>query len=330
MTRQILLLMAVLVLSGCRQVSNDAAGLQPNYIATSVGRVDAQDEARHLVAATDGVISHVGVRRGERVLRGQRLLTIDCGPRQSLATAQAANARRAADAAVTAADGARLEEVQMARAKREGALSLVADAQDRLNRALGLQGSGFITSREIAARQNAVLAAQASADAAGAQLLMLTNGPRTSEVASAAAAASAARSEAAGALTLVRQSDLTSPIDGTVLQILRQSGEASGAGQAAALIIVGDMSRLIVRAEVNERDAAKVRLQQPADVWVEGSGPRWRGRVVEMASVMGRRTARSLDPSDRFDRDTREVMIDFNGPSPPPLVGLRVMVGLLQ
>ncbi len=50
---------------------------------------------------------------------------------------------------------------------------------------------------------------------------------------------------------------------------------------------------------------------------------------VELANVMGRRTARSLDPTDRFDRDTREALIGFEQGSPPPLVGLRVMAGFL-
>ena len=57
---------------------------------------------------------------------------------------------------------------------------------------------------------------------------------------------------------------------------------------------------------------------------------RWRGRVTSLSSVMGRRSARSLDPTDRFDRDTRDAVISFDGPAPPALVGLRVMVGILR
>jgi hypothetical protein len=45
---------------------------------------------------------------------------------------------------------------------------------------------------------------------------------------------------------------------------------------------------------------------------------------------MGRRSARSLDPTDRFDRDVREVFVDFDAGQSnlPTLVGLRVMVGV--
>ena len=93
------------------------------------------------------------------------------------------------------------------------------------------------------------------------------------------------------------------------------------------MIVVGDMTRRIVRAEVSDRDAARAHVGQTVDVWIEGQPQRWTGHVASMARVMGRRSARSLDPTDRFDRDVREAFIEFDGGMPPALVGLRVMVG---
>jgi hypothetical protein len=85
---------------------------------------------------------------------------------------------------------------------------------------------------------------------------------------------------------------------------------------------------MIAKAEITDRDAWSVRQGMAADIWVDGSAQRWRGRVVALSGQMGRKTARSLDPSDRFDRDTREAWIAFDGPPPPAVVGLRVYVGL--
>ena len=110
--------------------------------------------------------------------------------------------------------------------------------------------------------------------------------------------------------------------------LLRREGEFSGATAGTPLIVVGDVSRLMARAEINERDAALVRPGQAAEIWVEGQPKRWAGRVTHLASVMGRRSARSLDPTDRFDRDVREAFVAFDGAAPPALVGLRVTVGL--
>jgi HlyD family secretion protein len=158
----------------------------------------------------------------------------------------------------------------------------------------------------------------------------LQAGARGSEIAEANAAARAANADISVAQSLAAQCTLKSPISGHVLQVLRREGEFSGASQGTPLIVVGDLSQLIVRAELNERDAAKVREGQAATVWVDGKAERWKGRVTEMAGVMGRRSARSLDPTDRFDRDVREVFIAFDNAPPPALVGLRVTVGLAK
>ena len=144
----------------------------------------------------------------------------------------------------------------------------------------------------------------------------------------AAADADAAAQSASAMTALQEQCTLRSPIDGQVLQILRREGEFSGASQGVPLIVVGDVSRLIVRAEINERDVAAARVGGTVDVWLDGSNQRWHGRITEIAGVMGRKSARSLDPTDRFDRDMREAFVTIDGPMPPALVGLRVMVGL--
>ena len=125
----------------------------------------------------------------------------------------------------------------------------------------------------------------------------------------------------------LHQCELRSPVDGQVLQVLRREGEFSGASQGTALLVVGDMRRQIVRAEVGERDIAGIARGSPAEVWIDGSPRRWKGHVTELAAVMGRRSARSLDPTDRFDRDVREAIIQIDDPDLPPVAGLRVTVG---
>ena len=115
-----------------------------------------------------------------------------------------------------------------------------------------------------------------------------------------------------------------------MLKVLRREGEFSGASTGTPLVVVGDLSTMIVRTELIDRDAARVAVGQKAEVWLDGDPKRWHGHVIEAASLMGRRTSRSLDPTDRFDRDVREVLVAFDGPAPPALVGLRVNVGFLK
>ena len=322
----------MLLLNGCDAAASADGARKPAsqnvYLATSVGRVDSESEARQLVAAADGVIRRLHVSRGDRVSAGQVLLSVACAPRDAVAQARDADAARLTAAARTVLEGARLQELDAAAQKVTSAQALHADAADRLAQARALAEKGFISRRELAARENALTGATAALAAAQADASLVRSGARTTEKQEAVAAQRAAQAEARAAGALAGQCSLRSPIDGQVLQILRREGEFSGASQGTPLIVVGDLSRLIVRAEITERDAARVRIGQAADVWIEGASPRWHGRVESMAQVMGRRSARSLDPTDRFDRDVREAFIQLEGPLPPALVGLRVMVGV--
>lgn len=334
--RMFSIILLPLVLSGCEQARSAspdesatalAAG-QSGFVTTSVGRVDSAGEARQLVASADGMIRSVLVERGQRVHAGQVLLTVDCGPRLAASAARRAQAEQLGAAADTVLAGPRAQQVEMAGQSVRIAQAARADAADRLDQARSLAGQGFISRRELAARQNALTAADAALHEAMAQASLVAAGPRASERRGALAGARAAGQDAAAAVAQADQCNLRSPIDGEVLQILRREGEFSGASQGTPLIVVGDMTHLVVRAEINERDAAGVKVGQRAEVWIEGSATRWPGHIGSLAQVMGRRSARALDPTDRFDRDVREAFVVLDGPLPPALVGLRVMVGV--
>jgi HlyD family secretion protein len=323
---------AALPLSGCQVSGEEQAMAQspnarPRYSVTAVGRIDSMHEARNLVASVDGVIDAVHISRGDAVRAGQQLMTIDCGPRRSSERASAARAAEASAAARTVAQGSRQEDILAAQQQVAIARAARDEAADRLAQAEALAPRGFVAQRELTARRHAMQAAEAELAAAGFAASRIAAGPMQSERMAANAAASAARADAQTAQTLSDQCRLTSPIDGRVLQILRREGEFSGASQGSVLAIVGDLSQAMVRAEISDRNAAAVQSGQRADIWIEGEPRRWRARVSELASVMGRRSARSLDPTDRFDRDVREALLVFDGDAPPVIVGLRVMVG---
>jgi multidrug resistance efflux pump len=317
------------LLAGCSKPVAEAAPLAGSpWLATAVGRIDSMSEARHLVASTDGVIDAVLVERGQAVRRGQVLLQVSCRPKQLEADARLADAAALDASAVTLRAGARAEDLAAAEAVVSEAQASLLDSQQRLDLARALIEDGFISAREVDARTNARDVAAARLAAARSRFNLLQSGARKSELAERSAASRSAHDTAKAARSSAALCAVRSPIDGQVLQVLRREGEHSGANQGVPLIVVGDMSRLIVRAEISERDVAAVSTGQAVDVWIEGTGTRWQGAITHLASIMGRRTARSLDPTDRFDRDTREAIIAFQGTAPPALVGLRVSVGI--
>ncbi len=328
---RVLILVTLVMLCGCDIASSSAAKpFKSPYIATAVGRVDARADARNLVASADGVIETLAVKIGDAVTANQRLMQISCGARDAMIDVRAAGAKEASARRDLTNNGARPEDVSAAQAELRVHQANISDAKDRLTRAQALIPRGFVSGRTIVGLENEIGAYEAKSAAAAATLAALQNGSRAEEKRQASAALAVAKAQTRMARASNDECYVRSPISGTVLQILRQPGEFSGASQGSPLIIVGDLSQMTVRAEVTDRAAAAINLGQQATVWIDGQSGKWRGRVVRLADVMGRRTARSLDPTDRFDRDVREVLIDFPGVAPPRLVGLRVNVGFHQ
>jgi multidrug resistance efflux pump len=321
-----LALLALSLVAACDAAPSGLSPTSAAYVATAVGRIDSANESRRLVAAVDGVIARIPIRRGDHVAADQTLARIDCAPRDADVRVAAAAASEAAANARRVQEGARPEEIAAARAEVDAAAAEARDGRQQRELADALVVRGFLARREADARRNQSDEADARLALAHARLALLEDGPRRTEVSAAQAGARAALDRLSRARALRDQCVIRSPIDGVVLSVLKREGEASGASDSAPVVIVGDLAHLIVRAEVNERDAERVYPGQRVDLWTDGAA-HWRGRVTRVAGIMGRRTARSLDPSDRFDRDVLEAFIKIDGASPPALVGLRVTVG---
>ena len=147
------------------------------------------------------------------------------------------------------------------------------------------------------------------------------------EVAVAQASVNVAEQELALAKASYSECEIRSPIAGQVLRIDAREGEHTQ-GQIAS-VTVADLTLIKVRVEVDERDAALVSLGDRADIWINGRSERSEGHVVSLAGVSGRRSARTFDRADRFDRDVIEadLFIDRPDPSLPHVIDLRVQVG---
>ena len=97
------------------------------------------------------------------------------------------------------------------------------------------------------------------------------------------------------------------------------------------ILTMADTSWLRVRAEVDERDVARVfagqRVVIRADGWQDAGVP---ARVSRVSSQMGRKTVRTGDPADKGDRDVLEVLVDLDRQDPRLVVGLRVTALFLE
>ena len=327
MAREVVLL-AVLLLGGCDAVGAASAAPAAPYLLTASGRIDARSEARTLVAELDGIIAAVFVERDAAVRAGQPIMRLACADRHAALMVARAEAAAADARARLVAAGPRHEDRDVANARADEARADLRDAHDALARAEALLARGFVSKRRLEELAASETARRARLAAAEADVAIKKAGSRRDERAAADALAAAARAGIAAQAAMVDKCTLRSPIDGVVLQLLKREGEFSAGSSGAPVAVVANLDAIIVRAEIIETDAARAAIGQSVDVWIDGDKRRWSGTITGIAGLMGRRTARSLDPSDRFDRDVREAIIGFSGAQPPAIVGLRVNIGV--
>jgi HlyD family secretion protein len=140
-------------------------------------------------------------------------------------------------------------------------------------------------------------------------------------------ALAAARADVTLAEVAIERSRIRTPIDGTVLQVNSKVGEMLAPSPENIAVTLGDLSALRVRAEVEERDIAKMRIGQRVVVRAPAySGQEFEGKVTRVAEVLAPpRLGSGSGPRKPNDIDVLEVMIDLDG-QPPLLPGMRVDV----
>jgi HlyD family secretion protein len=145
--------------------------------------------------------------------------------------------------------------------------------------------------------------------------------PTRPEVALTAARADLSLAEAALEKTRIRAATA-----GTVLQVSAKAGETIAPSPEIALLVMGNLSSLRVRAELEERDLGKVRVGQAAVVRSDAfPGKDFEGKVTFLAQSLGPSRLGQRGPRKPVDVDVLEVLIELAG-NPPLLPGMRVDV----
>ena len=110
---------------------------------------------------------------------------------------------------------------------------------------------------------------------------------------------------------------IRSPIDGTVLHAYLHPGELVSIYFDRPILSLGDLSKLYVRAEIDEADVAKVKPGLPAYVTAAAYGDeRFPGRVIRVGQTLGKKKVYTDDPKERVDTKVLEVLIALDTPGP--------------
>jgi HlyD family secretion protein len=141
---------------------------------------------------------------------------------------------------------------------------------------------------------------------------------------SAESAVSAARTEVRMAEALLDKTRIRAPQAGTILQVNAKSGEIVAPSPENPLIVMGDMSSIRVKAEVDEGDISKIKVGQKIFVRsLSFPGQEFEGTVASLAPTLAQPRIGPRGPKRANDVEVREVTIDLDSSS-PLLPGMRV------
>lgn len=325
-TRLSLLLLLALASSACRNGSVPAQPVSMGDHIDAGGLVEPVGEERLIIPQVTGRVQQVLVDEGDVVATGQLLAELENDEqRATLAAAKAEVAMRHAELAALRA-GARPEELAAARAAADEAAALQQQASAELVRRQRMAERDLISTEALEEARTRAATAAAVRQRVVAELALLEAGARQEELDAAAAALDGARAQQQRAAAALEKTRIHSPIDGIVLKRMLNAGETVTALSPEPLATIGNMQHLIVRADIDELDIARVRIGAAATVRSDAfPGQSFPGEVIRVAQRMGQRSAISDDPTQRRDAKTMEALVALEPGAALP-IGLRVDV----
>ena len=257
----------------------------------ATGIVEAVRENVKVASPKAALITKVFVKVGDPVKSGDPLFQLD--DREAAARVVSMEAQLASMTATLAA-----EEVQ------------VADWTDQFERTSRLKRDNVATDDELMRRQFSLQTAKARAASTRAGI--------------AATARQLDQSKVELAVLTVR-----APRDGQLLQVNIREGEFAPAAALSGdpLLLLGDVDKLQVRAEVDEQNAVLVDAKQPAEASLKGHSDMVMGlRFLRIEPYVVPKRSLTGDSLERVDTRVLQIIFEFDRPKFPVYVGQQVDV----
>jgi len=221
----------------------------------------------------------VPVEEGDAVQAGDTLAILTQATLAATLDGQRARVAGAEAALRDLERGARPEEVKAAEAELSGAESDVSRTTRDLERARTLATGRAISQQAVDNASDAVATAMSRRDAARERLALLRAGSRPERIRQARADVSTARAALAAAEANAADLVLLAPVEGVIFERYAEAGEVLTPG--SPVLTVGQVSEPWVRVFLPARDAARIRLGQPAAVTLDGApGRQFPGTVT--------------------------------------------------
>ncbi|HWK37860.1 MAG TPA: efflux RND transporter periplasmic adaptor subunit [Hyphomicrobium sp.] len=303
-----------------------AAAMRPTWAASATGRVEPKSGEVRITATVPGRMVNLPVAINDSAKAGDLLVRLD--DEDAMTKVAAASAE---------------EQVRVRERNEEDARGLQLERRNAEDAVASAERAVFATQKEYddaVEELRTKNGPQAAVDAARSKLedarkKLSTERTNLKTVADKSgmplptrleAALSVARAELSGAELGVEHTRIRAPFDGTVLNVIAKEGEVAAPSPENTLLIFGDLTSMKVRAEVEERDAAKIHIGQRVVVRADAYPDQdFEGRVSSIAQSLSPPNIVSRGPRRPNDVEVLEAIIDLDG-APPLLTGMRVDV----
>ena len=276
----------------------------------AVGLIEANSENIEISCAVSGMVTQLYVKAGDRVQPGQKLFSLDDRDLHAdLAVKRAVLDNARAQFAKLKAEP-RPEELPPLEAKVREAQALLADAEVQVNLIESVSDSRAVKKEDVLRRRHNYEAAEARLAQAEKDFALTKAGAWGPDL-------QIARTQVAQAEAAVHQDEVNierlttrAPIEGTILQNKVRLGQYAQCGPLnEPLMLLGSVSPLHVRVDVDEHDALRVREGAPAVGSPRGNGSlrvalefvRFEPYVIPKKSLTG-------DSTERVDTRVRQMI----------------------
>lgn len=311
-----------------------APPLEPSrspFAATLAGAgiVEPRSENLLVAALVPGVVTAVQVEVGQRVTTGTLLFQLDDRqPLAELAVQQALLAEAEANLH-RAQRSPRPEDVPPSAARVERARAELKAQQDLMDRAQKLLAKQAWSEEDSVQRRQMFLAAQAGLTEAEAQHARLLAGTWKEDLAIAETQVERARRSVAQAEVEVARLRVRAPIDGTILKVNVRPGEFVGTPPGQTLIVMGDLTELHVRVDIDEQDLPRFRPGMSGVGYVRGDGAEAIPlRFVRIEPLAEPKKSLTNAGNERVDTRVLQVIYALQNPPAGIYVGQQVDVFL--
>ena len=292
-----------------------------------IGYVEPVGEVRRLAFKHPGILGEYKVQIGQRVKAGDTL-AVQQNTEEQAAVAVAENRLLAAQADLDKVmAGVNAYEIE-AKKNAQRVAALDADYSLRkLERIQRLQGSKFASEDELDLADTHAKLKQADSQRLMAETRYLTHFVRDVDKQAAKSQLAVADAQLQAAKHRLAETFLTSPIDGTVLENILRVGESTyAAGSPEPALLLGNLEKLRVRAEIDENYVLDLREGQKAILFGRGLAEKEiPAHVALVKKIMGKKTVFAKTATERKDIDVIQVFIEPDGELQLP-VGLEVNV----